>query len=169
MLPAGQDEPLPEGEMTMDHHINRRWLLCSGTAAAGALLVPAARACEVQATFLRITHPWTRATAPDADFGVLCMRIDEVTADDRLVDVRTPVAERAWLAGSPTQHPHADQPLDLAISTGSSIEMHEQGLHLRLSPLRLQLLAGRSHPLQLTFARSGVVMTTLSVDYERFV
>ena len=169
MLPAGQDEPLPEGEMTMDHHINRRWLLRSGTAAAGALLVPAARACEVQATFLRITHPWTRATAPDAEFGVLCMRIDEVTADDRLVDVRTPVAERAWLAGSPTQHPHADQPLDLAISTGSSIEMHEQGLHLRLSPLRLQLLAGRSYPLQLTFARSGVVMTTLSVDYERFV
>jgi len=152
----------------MDHHINRRWLLRSGTAAAGAMLVPAVRACEVQATFLRITHPWTRATAPDAEFGVLCMRIDEVTADDRLVGVHTPVAERAWLAGSPTQHPHADQPLDLAISAGSSIEMHEQGLHLRLSPLRLPLLAGRSHPLQLTFARSGVVMTTLSVDYERF-
>ena len=46
--------------------------------------------------------------------------------------------------------------------------MHERGLHLQLAPLRLTLHAGRSYPLQLTFARSGVVLTTLSVDFPRF-
>lgn len=142
---------------------DRRWLLRNGLALAGAAWLPAAQACEVQAEFLRVMHPWTRATAPDAEFAVLCMRIDEVTADDRLIGVETPVADRAWVAGAP-----AGQPLDFVIAAGSNIDMNEQGLHLRLAPLRLPLHAGRSYPLQLTFARSGVVRTTLSVDFQRF-
>ena len=99
----------------MIHPINRRWLLRGGALAAGSLLLPAARACEVQAEFLRVTHPWTRATAPDAEFGILCMRIDEVTADDRLIGVHSPVADSAELAGTP----HG-QALDLAIPAGSN-------------------------------------------------
>jgi len=142
---------------------DRRWLLRSGLALAGAAWLPATKACEVQAEFLRVLHPWTRATAPDAEFAVLCMRIDEVTADDRLIGVETPVADRAWVADAP-----AGQPLDFVIAAGSTIDMNEQGLHLRLAPLRLPLHAGRSYPLQLTFARSGVVRTTLSVDFQRF-
>lgn len=147
----------------MDLNINRRRVLRSGAALTGALLLPAARACEVQAEFLRITHPWTRATAPNAEFGVLCMRIDEVTADDMLIGVQTPVAGGVLLPGAPS-----GRPLALAIPAGSQIEMHEQGIHLQLAPLRLALEAGRTYPLQLTFARSGVVRATLSVDYERF-
>lgn len=150
---------------------DRRQLLRQGLALAGALALPAARACEVQAEFLRITHPWTRATAPDAAFAVLCMRIDEVTADDRLVGVQTPVADGVWLpqrlTDASTAHATA-QPLDLPIPAGSHIEMHEQGLHLRLAPLRLALEAGRMYPLELHFARSGVVRATLSVDFPRF-
>ncbi len=147
----------------MNHHISRRWMLRSGVGMGGALLLPSARACEVQAEFLRITHPWTRGTAPGAEFGVLCMRIDNVTADDRLIGVQTSVAGGVQIAGAPD-----GQPLDLAIPAGSNIDMHEQGLHLRLAPLRLTLHAGRSYELQLTFARSGVVVTTLSVDFPRF-
>ena len=143
---------------------DRRWLLRSGLALAGTAWLPAAKACEVQAEFLRVSHPWTRATAPDAEFGVLCMRIDEVTADDRLIGVHTPVADGVDLAGA-----QRGAPLDLAIAAGSELEMHEHGLHLRLAPLRLALHAGRSYPLRLTFARSGVVDTILSVDFPRFV
>lgn len=147
----------------MHDHINRRWMLRSGAALGSALLLPSTRACEVQAEYLRVTHPWTRGTAPGAESAVLCMRIDNVTADDRLIGVQTPVAGGVLLAGTPD-----GQPLDLAIPEGSELDMHEQGLHLRLVPLRLTLHAGRSHELQLTFARSGVVMTTLSVDFPRF-
>ena len=147
----------------MDHRMSRRWILRSGTVLTGAMLLPTAKPCEVQAEFLRITHPWTRATAPGAESGVLCMRIDEVTADDMLIGVETPVAGGVLLPGAP-----ADQPLALAIPAGSDLDMHERGLHLQLAPLRLTLHAGRSYPLQLTFARSGVVLTTLSVDFPRF-
>lgn len=147
----------------MDRMFDRRRWLGHAAALAGAGLVPAVQACEVQAEFLRITHPWTRGTAPGAGFAVLCMRIDEVTADDRLIGVDTPVADGVWLPDAPP-----GQALDLAIPAGSRIEMHEQGLHLRLAPLRLALEAGRSYPLQLSFARSGVVRATLSVDFPRF-
>lgn len=143
---------------------DRRWLLRSALALAGAAWLPATRACEVQGEFLRVTHPWTRATAPDAEFGVLCMRIDEVTADDRLIDVHTPVADGVVLVGAAR-----GAPLNLALPAGSDLEMHEHGLHLRLAPLRITLHAGRSYPLRLTFARSGVLDTILSVDFARFV
>jgi hypothetical protein len=142
---------------------DRRWMLRGGLAIAGAAWLPAAKACEVQAEFLRVTHPWTRATAPDAEFGVLCMRIDEVTEDDRLIDVQTPVADGVELSSAAR-----GVPLDLAIPAGSNLDLQEHGLHLRLAPLRLTLHAGRSYPLQLTFARSGVVRATLSVDFQRF-
>lgn len=147
----------------MDRMFDRRWMLRGGLALAGAAWLPAAKACEVQAEFLRVTHPWTRATAPGAEFGVLCMRIDEVTADDRLIDVQTPIADGVELSGA-----LRGAPLDLAIPAGSNLDLHEHGLHLRLAPLRLTLHAGRSYPLQLTFARSGVVRATLSVDFQRF-
>ena len=77
---------------------NRRWLLRSGLALAGAAWLSAPKACELQAEFLRVTHPSTRGTAADAEFGVLCMRIDKVTADDRLIDVHTPVADGVMLS-----------------------------------------------------------------------
>ncbi len=141
----------------------RRSMLRNSLALAASSLLPSARACEVQAEFLRITHPWTRATAGDAETGVLCMRFDEVTADDRLIGVHTPVADGAEMGGAVR-----GLPVDLPISAGSDIELSEHGLHLRLAPLRHALHAGRSYPLRLTFARSGVVHATLSVDFPRF-
>lgn len=143
---------------------DRRWMLRSGLALAGASWLPAVQACEVQGEFLRVTHPWTRATAPGAEFATLCMRIDEVTAADRLIGVHTPVADGVELAGA-----RRGAPLDLAIPAGSDLDLHEHGLHLRLMPLRLALHAGRSYPLRLTFARSGVVDAILSVDFARFL
>lgn len=143
--------------------VDRRRVLGVAAALAASALCPPARACEVVAEYLRITHPWTRGTAPGAPFGVLCMKLDEVREDERLLGVRTPVADVVQLAGAA---PGA--PLDLAIPAGSLIEMHEQGLHLQLTGLRLDLEAGRSYPLELQFARSGVVRAVLSVDFPRF-
>ena len=87
-----------------------------------------------------------------------------MTADDRLIGLHTPVANGVELSGA-----QRGAPLDLAIPAGSDLEMHEHGLHLRLAPLRLALHAGRSYPLRLTFARSGVVDAILSVDFPRFL
>jgi copper(I)-binding protein len=60
------------------------------------------------------------------------------------------------------------QAVDVPIAAGTTLDMHEQGVHLRLTPLRHAIHMGRSYPLRLTFARSGVVHATLSVDYTRF-
>jgi periplasmic copper chaperone A len=142
----------------------RRRVLQQGLALATVGMLPVAgMACEVEGEFLRITHPWTRATAPGAQTGVLCMRIDNVTADDRLIGIDTPAAGGAVLIEGGEA-----RPLNLPIPAGSDIEMHEQGLHLRLVPLNTALHAGRTYPLQLHFERSGVVMATLSVDFARF-
>lgn len=142
---------------------DRRRLLAAAAALPLAALAPPARSCEVVAEYLRITHPWTRGTAPGAATGVLCMTLDEVAADERLVGVTTPVAGCVQLAGAAP-----GTPLDLPIPAGSRIEMHEQGLHLQLTGLRIDLDAGRSYPLELHFARSGVVRAVLSVDFPRF-
>jgi copper(I)-binding protein len=143
---------------------NRRCALQAGLAAGLALALPAARACEYFAPTLRVTHPWTRASATGASTAMVSMKFDDVSQDDRLIGVQTPVASGAELAG-----PGALPGLDLPIPSGRDTLLSEAGLHLRLTGLRLQLEVGRSYPLQLTFERGGVVNATLNVDYARFL
>lgn len=119
-----------------------------------------ASACEFYTGTLKITHPWTRATAPSESSAVLCMRIDEVTEPDRLIGVTTPFSDGAEMGqGEP------GRPLDFAIARGSVIEMSEDGPHVRLTKLRHALQTGRDYPIALHFEHSGVVHARLSVDF----
>lgn len=135
----------------------RRLFLHAGAASLAAGYLPRARACEYLLSNLRVTHPWTRATDAGAAHAVLCMRIDEVSADDRLVAVRTPVAGSAAMPDG--------RPVDLAVRAGSEIELAESGLHIRLLDLRHALQVGRSYPLELQFENGGPVFASLSVDF----
>jgi periplasmic copper chaperone A len=144
--------------------LDRRGALRGAAALGIAALAPRARACEYFASTLRITHPWTRATAPDARSAIVCMKLDEVSETDRLVGVQTPVAEGAEIVG-----PGARPGVDLLIPAGSEIQMSEHGLHLRLLGLRHPLEIARSYPLVLHFEKAGAVSATLNVDYARFV
>lgn len=121
-----------------------------------------ARACEVQAEFLKVIHPWTRATAEGAEHAVLCMRIDEVTAPDRLIGVSTPLATGAEMGGG-----DPGRPVDVPLAPGEIVDMHDSGLHLLLTGLRQGLQVGREYPLDLQFERSGTVLARLSVDFPR--
>jgi copper(I)-binding protein len=138
--------------------------LQSGLALGLTLVLPSARACEYFSPTLRVTHPWARASAPGASTAVVSMRFDEVSQDDRLVGVQTPVASGAEFAG-----PGAEPGLDLPIPSGRETLLSETGLHLRLTGLQLPLEVGRSYPLKLTFERGGVVNATLNIDYARFL
>ena len=144
--------------MGASHH--RRTVLRWSLASAAATALPAARACEYYTGTLRVTHPWTRATAADATTAVLCMRIDEVQEDDRLISVATPVAEGAEMGGS-----EAGMRVDVPIPQGSLLELTDSGLHVRLTGLRHALQVGREYPLTLGFERSGLVLARLSVDF----
>lgn len=145
--------------------LNRRSLLQAGLALSATMPWTPARACEYFSPTLRITHPWTRATPMGAPFAVLAMRFDEVTQDDRLLAVETPVAEAVvYVAGSGVQP--VDLPLDIPL--GRETVLVDTGPHLRLVRLTHALEVARSYPLRLVFEKGGTVKTLLNVDYARF-
>lgn len=144
--------------------IDRRKLLQLGCASGAGLLLAPAQACEFYAAHLRITHPWTRATAPGASEAVVCMKFDEVARSDRLVRASTPVASGAALGGI-----GAAPVLDFAIPAGRETLLAETATYLLLTGLQLPLEVARQYPLTLEFASGAVVEATLSVDYTRFL
>lgn len=148
--------------------LHRRHVLRAGLILSASLVTPATRACEFFSTHLRITHPWTRASAEGDRSAVVCMRFDDVLRDDRLIGVETPVAGAAELAGVDQWGAPAKPVLDLAIAQGQETLLSEAGTHIRLLDLRLPLEAGRAYPLTLTFAGGGVIQASLSVDFARF-
>ena len=140
----------------------RRLVLQLGLAGALALARPV-RACEFFASTLRVTHPWTRATADDATTAIVCMRFDEVQVDDRLIGLETPIATGAELGGH-----GVGTKLNLAIPQGRETQLTEHGTHIRLTGLLMPLDVGRSYPMRLLFLNAGVLRADLSVDYARF-
>jgi copper(I)-binding protein len=144
----------------MHNNIHRRTVLRAGVALFASLVIPHARACEYFTGTLRITHPWTRATVPDATSAVLCMKFDEVNVTDRLIGVDTPVA-----AGAELVQKNASAPLNVLIPEGVETVLSEEGTHIRLLGLKHPLFIGRSYPLQLSFEKSGTVNAILNVDY----
>lgn len=146
----------------MSTHLQRRRLLLNSGLALGlapwALQMRPARACEFFAQNLRVFHPWTRASGPDARSAIVSLKIDEVTAADRLIGVESPVAARAAIGGG------SSRAIDLPIAAGQELQLSEDGLHIELLELEHPLFIARSYPLRLVFERGGVVDTKLSVD-----
>jgi copper(I)-binding protein len=142
----------------------RRTVLQAGFALCASLVVPSARGCEFFTSTMRITHPWTRATAPDATFAVLCMKFDEVTETDRLIGVETPVAEGAELVEG-KEDAAAHRAVSFLIPAGRETLLSDEGTHIRLLGLKQPLFVGRSYPLELAFEKSGTVLATLNVDF----
>jgi len=156
----------------MKPHLIRRDVLRGGLALGVALLAPAARACEFFSPTMRILHPWTRASEPGASTAVVCMRFDEVSRDDRLIQVQTPVAAAAELGGvaltGSSNRNGAGNGIDFLIPAGQESALSEGGRFVRLLDLRHPLEVGRSYPLTLVFEQGGVVDATLTVDFASF-
>ena len=135
--------------------MHRRHLL---VASAAALAGPGARACEYTTSYLRVIHPWTRATAGHE--AVVSMKFEDVLEHERLVGVRTPIAAGARLGGLA-----AAERVDLDIPAGRPSELAEAGTHLLLTGLQMPLEVGRSYPFTLVFAKAGEIPATLNVDF----
>ena len=142
----------------------RRTVLQAGLALCASLVIPSARGCEFFTSTMRITHPWTRATAPDATSAVLCMKFDEVTETDRLIGVETPVAEAAELVTG-RDGAAVEGAVSFLIPAGRETFLSDDGTHIRLVGLKQPLFVGRSYPLELAFEKSGTVIATLNVDF----
>ncbi len=144
----------------MSTPMNRRDALRAGLALCASLALPSARACEFFTTRLRVWHPWTRASEPDASTAVVSMKFDEVSEADRLIGVETPVAEGAELVRE-----GASGAVNLLIPKGRELLLAEDGTHIRLVGLKQPLLIARSYPLTLVFEKGGSLNATLNVDY----
>jgi copper(I)-binding protein len=140
--------------------LRRRTLLGASVAVSTGLLSPGARACEYFLPTLRVIHPWTRATPAGATSAIVSMQFADVVTDDRLVQVRTPVARGADIGGRTPR-----DRVDFPIAAGVPSELSETGTYLRLTGLLQALELGRSYPLTLVFAQGGSVDATLSIDY----
>ena len=146
--------------------LKRRTLLHAGLVLSAAMPWRNALACEYFSPTMRITHPWTRAAPMGAPFAVLAMRFDEVSQDDRLLAVETPVAEAVGYVPGGATRQAVDLPLD--IPAGRDTVLFDSGPHLRLLRLTQALEVARSYPLRLVFEKGGTVKALLNVDYARF-
>jgi copper(I)-binding protein len=144
----------------MNPILHRRRLLGTIASLAAIAALPVARACEFDADTLTVTHPWTRVTAADAPFAVVCMKFGNVMRHDRLIGVVTPVAAGAELGG-----PDGVRPLAFDLLPGHAAELAENGVHLRLIGLRQPLELGRAYPMKLVFEHGGTVNAQLNVDF----
>jgi copper(I)-binding protein len=143
--------------------IQRRQLMQIGLASGLSLAGVRAHACEFFSSTLRVTHPWTRATADGESQAIVCMKFDEVQEDDRLIGLETELASSADLAGLGAR---AD--INLAIPQGQETWLSEQGTYVRLLGLLLPLEVGRTYPMRLHFEKGGLLRADLSVDFARF-
>jgi periplasmic copper chaperone A len=158
-------------DMQMRSNLPRRSLLHLGLAStvslSGLMLSRPAQACDFSTRFLRVTHPWTRASADDATSAVVCMKFDQVLEDDRLIGVDTMVATDAEL-GTNVGGVSTQASLNFRIPKGQTSLLSEEATFLRLLGLKLPLEVGRAYPMQLTFEKGGNLMTDLNVSFARF-
>ena len=93
------------------------------------------------------------------------MKFDEVREDDRLIGVQTMLATAAEIAGQGVKGRGGI--VDLPIPRGSTTELSETGVYLRLLDLQWQLQVLRAYPLDLIFEKGGTIKASLSIDFPR--
>ncbi len=133
-------------------------LFCSATAAAR----------DYSLGCLEIGQPWARATTSSAPAGGGFLTItNKGTTRDRLIAVRTPVAEQAQvhemkMDGNVMRMRALDGGLE--ILPGATVTLAPGGLHLMLMGLRKPLVRDTRVPLTLVFEKAGSVEIELSIE-----
>ncbi|GGA52754.1 hypothetical protein GCM10011385_02620 [Nitratireductor aestuarii] len=120
---------------------------------------------------IEIGHPWSRATLPAAKVGGGYLKLtNEGTADDRLVAVASPIADRVEVHamemkdGVMMMRPLAD---GIEIKAGETVELAPGGFHLMLIDLKQPMTEGERVPLTLTFEKAGSIDVELAVEAAR--
>ncbi|CAH2600690.1 Copper chaperone PCu(A)C [Rhodovastum atsumiense] len=127
------------------------------------LLIAAAPAWAQTA---KVTQPWARATAPNAQTGAAFVTVEASGAPDRLTGGSSPVAGKVEVH----EHIHDNGVMrmrevagGLALEPGKPVTLQPGSYHLMLMGLKQQLKPGESFPLTLTFAKAPPVTVTVAV------
>jgi copper(I)-binding protein len=130
------------------------------------ILLALAASAFAQESPIRIADPKARPTAPGGT-GVVYMTIfNRGAADDDLIALATPVADKAEMHRTATENgiSRMDAVADLPVKANGSATFGPGGLHIMLTGLKQPLKLGDSFPLALRFAKAGTVTVTVSVQ-----
>ncbi|WP_022976521.1 copper chaperone PCu(A)C [Nevskia ramosa] len=131
---------------------------------AFATLLPfAASAHDYTTGKMKVLHPWTDPTPAGTASAPLRLRIVEIQADDRLLAAETPVAARIEVIPAA-----GDAEPGIALINGQDLKLGDEdargGARLRLHGINTQLFFGREYPLNLHFAKAGMVEAGLIIS-----
>ena len=132
-----------------------------------AAIAGAAHARDYKLADIEIGQPWSRATPPTAQAagGFLVLTNKGATAD-RLIAVRSPVADRAEIHemkmdGNVMRMRELEKGLE--IPPGGTVELRPGGIHIMFMGLKAPFAKDTSIPLTLVFEKAG------SIDVEVLV
>jgi copper(I)-binding protein len=134
-----------------------RWVLCG--------LLPAVPIVAMaQQDGIRVENAWSRV-AMQGGTGVVYLSITDSGAPDRLMSIAAPVAAKAELHESFTEHGVAKMRgvATLPVVPGTPVTLAPGGYHIMLMGLKQQLKEGDSFPVTLSFERAGQVTATVTV------
>ncbi len=114
---------------------------------------------------ITVTDPWARATVLASRPGAAYLTI-ESSADDRLVDLGSPVASGVMIhatetdAGGVNRMAHVEV---LDLPADQAVTLTPGGIHLMLMGLNAKLEEGTSFPLTLSFEKAGEITIEVPV------
>ena len=115
---------------------------------------------------ITIVHPWSRP-AGQGQNGVIYLEIrNHGGADDRLLAVSTPLAEKVELHRSTMEEGvHRMEAVgSIVVPAGGSVALAPGGLHVMLVGLKFMLMAEETIPVTLTFEHAGAITTGVAVE-----
>ena len=133
-------------------------------ACLGSLLLAVPTVALAQQDGIRVENAWSRV-AIQGGTGVVYLTITDSGAPDRLMSIAAPVAAKAELHESFTEHGVAKMRgvAALPVVPGTPVTLAPGGYHIMLMGLKQQLREGDSFPVTLSFERSGQIDATVTV------
>jgi copper(I)-binding protein len=120
---------------------------------------------QTGSTGVAVEGAWARASTGKSGAAYLSI-VNRGTAPDRLLLVRTPVAEKATIHQSKMENGIVEmRPLSsITIPPGGAAQLKPGADHVMLMGLKQPLKEGQSFPLTLTFEKAGDVEVTVKVE-----
>jgi copper(I)-binding protein len=118
-----------------------------------------------QPSSIHVENAWSRA-AMQGRTGVVYLTIVDDGADDRLTAIASPVAAKAELHESFTEHGVAKMRpvVALPVERGKPLALAPGGYHVMLMDLKRPLRQGDTFPITLNFEKAGQVKATVTVQ-----
>lgn len=138
------------------------------TLLAGGSLMSASLTAQAHEYYTRsfvIIHPWALPTDAGSTAAAVYLKIEEISAGDKLIGAHSSLAQSVELVRAPPKGSAAEAAklTEITIAAGTSVALSEEGAYLKMTQLTAPLLWGRSYPMTLDFEKSGPIPVMISI------